>query len=137
MQIGEGQRLDYGMRAENDQIVAVLRAQALAAVVAGGALAGNQTERMALLGTAGDRLLAAKEGILDLRASVGSLQETVERSKAERVSERETLDLARTRIVATDPLESASAYQMLQQQLESIYTVTSRLANLRFLNFMR
>ena len=137
MQIGEGQRLDYGMRAENDQIVAVLRAQALAAVVAGGALAGNQTEQMALLGTAGDRLLAAKEGILDLRASVGSLQETVERAKAERVSERETLDLARTRIVATDPLEAASAYQMLQQQLESIYTVTSRLANLRFLNFMR
>ena len=92
---------------------------------------------MALLGTAGDRLLAAKEGILDLRASVGSLQETVERAKAERVSERETLDLARTKIVATDPLEAASAYQMLQQQLESIYTVTSRLANLRFLNFMR
>ena len=66
----------------------------------------------------GDRLLAAKEGILDLRASVGSLQETVERAKAERVSERETLDLARTKIVATDPLEAASAYQMLQQQLE-------------------
>ena len=53
------------------------------------------------------------------------------------MSERETLDLARTKIVATDPLESASAYQMLQQQLESIYTVTSRLSNLRFLNFMR
>ena len=53
------------------------------------------------------------------------------------MSERDTLDLARTKIVATDPLEAASAYQTLQVQLESIYTVTSRLANLRFANFMR
>ena len=46
------------------------------------------------------------------------------------------LDLARTKIVATDPLEAASAYQTLEVQLESIYTVTSRLASLRFANFM-
>ena len=135
--IGEGQRLDYGMRADQDELVAMLRAQAMAAVVAGGAFAGNQAEQMALLGAAGGAMLAAKEGILDLRAGVGSLQEAVEHAKAERVSERETLDLARTKIVVTDPLEAASAYQQLQVQLESIYTVTSRLANLRFSNFMR
>ena len=40
-------------------------------------------------------MLAAKEGILDLRAAVGSQQETVERAKAQRVSEHDTLDLAR------------------------------------------
>ena len=75
--------------------------------------------------------------MLDLRAAVGSLQEAVESAKAQRVSERETLDLARTKIVATDPLEAASTYQALEVQLEAIYTVTSRLANLRFVNFMR
>ena len=37
---------------------------------------------------------------------------------------------------AVDPLEAASAYQQLQVQLESVFTVTSRLANLRFSNFM-
>ena len=82
-------------------------------------------------------MLAAKEGILDLRAAVGSQQERVERAKAQRVSERDTLDLARSKLMATDPLEAASAYQSLEVQLESIYTVTSRLANLRFANFMR
>jgi flagellar hook-associated protein 3 FlgL len=135
--IGEGQRLDYGMRAEQDELVAVLKGLGIAAVVAGGAFAGNQAERMALAGEAGSQLLAAKEGVLDLRSAVGSLQEAVEHAKAERVSERETLGLARAKIVATDPLEAASAYQTLQVQLESIYTVTSRLANLRFANFMR
>lgn len=137
VQIGEGQRVDYGMRADNDKLVAMLRAQAMAAVVDGGAFPGNQAEQMAMMAESGARMLAAKEGILDLRAGVGSLQETVERAKAQRVSERDTLDLARTRIVVTDPLEAASAYQALQIQLEAIYTVTSRLANLRFANFMR
>jgi flagellar hook-associated protein 3 FlgL len=137
VEIGEGQRLDYGVKAEEDRLVAVLRSQALAAVVAGGAFAGDQAAQMTLLGEAGDRMLAAKEGLMDLRSEVGIRQETVERAKAERVSEHDTLDLARARIIATDPLEAASTYQMLQLQLESIYTVTSRLANLRYLTFMR
>jgi flagellar hook-associated protein 3 FlgL len=135
--IGEGQRLDYGMRADEDRIVALLRAHATAAVVADGALAGDVTERLAMLAAAGARTLDAKEGVLDLRADVGILQERTEHAKASRTSERETLELARAKIVATDPLEAASTYQQLEVQLESIYTVTSRLASLRFANFMR
>ena len=92
---------------------------------------------MALLAEAGARMLAAKEGILDLRAAVGSQQEQVETAKAQRVSEHDTLDMAALKIMATDPLEAASAYQALEVQLESIYTVTSRLANLRFVNYLR
>lgn len=137
VEVGDGQRIDYGMRADREELVAVLRAQAMAAVVAGGAFAGTQAEQMALMGEAGARMLAAKEGILDLRAAVGSQQEAVERAKAQRVSERDTLDRARTKIMATDPLEAASAYQALEVQLEAIYTVTSRLAGLRFANFLR
>jgi flagellar hook-associated protein 3 FlgL len=135
--IGEGQRLDYGLRADEARIVALLRAHATAAVVTGGALAGNEAERLAMIGAAGARTLAAKEGVLDLRSDVGILQERVENAKAARVAERETLELARAKIVAVDPLEAASAYQQLEVQLESIYTVTARLASLRFANFMR
>jgi flagellar hook-associated protein 3 FlgL len=134
--IGEGQRLDYGMRADDEKLVAALKAHAMAAVVAGGAFAGDTVQQMALLGEAGARALAAKEGLLDLRASVGGLQEALEAAKARRVSERETLDLARTKLTATDPLEAASTYQQLELQLESIYTVTARIANLRFANFL-
>jgi flagellar hook-associated protein 3 FlgL len=47
------------------------------------------------------------------------------------------LDIARAKLVAVDPLEAASTYQTLQVQLESVYTVTARLANLRFSNFIR
>ena len=83
-------------------------------------------------------MLAAKEGSLQaLRSEIGSRQEAVEDARAARVSERETLGLARTTIIATDPLEAASAFQPLEVQLESIYMVTARLASLRFTNFLR
>lgn len=134
--IGEGQRLDMGVLAIDERLVAQMRAYATAAVVAGGALAGDTTARLEVLAASGTRMLEAKEGLLDLRAEVGMRQQQVEDAKAARVSERETLDLARTKIVAADPLEAASNYQMLESQLESIFTVTARLASLRFANYM-
>lgn len=137
VEIGENQRIDYAMRADADELVDVLRGLALAAVVPGGALAGDPAEQMALLGTAGERMLAAKEGVLDLRSRIGSAQEAVELARAARVSERDTLSLARAKLVAIDPLEAASTYQQLEIQLEQVFTVTSRVASLSFLNFMR
>lgn len=137
VEIGEGARLDFAVRGDDAEIVATLRAHALAAVVAGGAFAGDDGEQLALLAASGQRMLEAREDVLALRARVGVSQNVVERAQAERTSERNALTLARAAIVATDPLEAASTYQTLQVQLESIYTVTSRLADLRFTNFLR
>ncbi|MBP7241147.1 flagellin [Amaricoccus sp.] len=137
VEIGEGARLDYAVRGDDPEIVATLRAHALAAVVAGGAFAGDPDGQMELLTASGQRMLEAREDVLALRARVGVSQNVVERAQAERTSERDALKLARAGIVATDPLEAASTYQQLQVQLEAIYTVTSRLTDLRFTNFMR
>lgn len=137
VEIGEGARLDYAVRADDPEIVATLRAHALAAVVAGGAFSGDDAAQLALLEASGQRMLQAREDVLALRARVGVSQNVVERSQAERTSERDALTMARTAIVATDPLEAASTFQNLEVQLESIFTVTSRLADLRFTRFMR
>ena len=40
-------------------------------------------------------------------------------------------------MLGADPLEAASNFQALQAQLEAIYTVTSRLSELRFASFLR
>jgi flagellar hook-associated protein 3 FlgL len=137
VEIGDGARLDYAVRADDAEIVSVVRAQALAAVVDGGAFAGDPAAQLELLGASGQRMLEAREDVLALRSRVGVSQNSVERARAERVSERDALNLARARIVATDSLEAASTYQSLQVQLEAIYTVTSRLSTLRFANFLR
>jgi flagellar hook-associated protein 3 FlgL len=136
-ELGEGVRLDYALRADATELVAVMQAHALAAVVAGGLFAGNNAEQMAVLSESGAQLLNAKEGILALRAQVGVSQYTIETARAQRRSERETYDLARANIIATDPYEAASAYQSLQAQLDTIFTITARLSTLRFSNYMR
>ena len=134
--IGEGSRLDAGIRADKDELVAVLRSQAMAAVVAGGAFDGDGASQMALLGEAASQMLASKEGLLGVRSALGTQQHRLETAKTQRTAERETFDLARTNIVVTDPLEAASNFDALESQLEAIYTVTARLSGMRFLNFM-
>jgi flagellar hook-associated protein 3 FlgL len=136
-EIGDGVRLDYAVRADDAALVATMKGFAMAAVAARGALAGAPDERMVLLAAAGDQLLQAREAMLDLRARVGISQETVERAKAQRVSEYDTYDMARARIVGADPFLAASTFQAMQAQLESVFTVTARVAGLRFANFIR
>lgn len=137
VEIGENSRLDFSMRADKDEFVALLRAQAKAAVVANGSFGGDPFEQMALLNRAATAMLDAKEGILSVRNLVGVSQFAVESARAQRVSEQDTLALARANIVAVDPLEAASTFQTLQIQLESVYAVTARLAQLSFTNYMR
>jgi flagellar hook-associated protein 3 FlgL len=137
VEVGDGQRLDAAVRADADEIVSMLRAHALGAVVAGGAFAGDRDSQLQILRASGERMLQAKDDVLALRARVGASQNAVEQARAGRTAEREALELARAKIVAVDPLEAASTYQTLQVQLESVYMVTSRLSTLRFSNYMR
>lgn len=134
--IGEGRRLDYGLRADQAELVETLRAEALAAVVAGGAFAGDNTARMDILKAAGAALIAAKEGMLDIRSAVGVSQETLENATAARTAEKNTLDLARNAIMTVDPTEATSMYTALETQLQTIYTVTARLSELSYVKYM-
>lgn len=134
--LGEGRRLDYAVRADAEELTEVLRAQALAAVVAGGAFAGDSDAQMEILDASGVAMMSAREGLLDLRSAVGVSQETVENAKAARTAEKDTLDLARNAIMSVDMGESATIYQAFETQLRTIYTVTARLGELSFVKYM-
>jgi flagellar hook-associated protein 3 FlgL len=138
-ELGEGVRLEYSLLATQPELKALLKGHAIAALVApGGILAAEPVgTRMALIEEGGRQLLAAKDDLLRLRTRVGSAQESVEMAKARGTAEREALDLARARIVGADPYDAASAFQALEAQLETVFTVTARLSGLRFVNFMR
>ena len=83
-------------------------------------------------------MLAAKEGILDLRAAVGSQQEhggDAPRRSGCPSTTRSTSPARRS----WRPIRSRRPRptRRCEVQLEAIYTVTARLANLRFVNYMR
>lgn len=135
--VGESRRLDYAVRADNDQLVAVLKSQALAAVVAGGAFASDSNAQMQMLAAAGQAMVDSKEGLLDLRSAVGVSQYTLENAKAARVAEHDTLDLSRNAIMGIDSTAVTSRFQALETQLNTIYTLTARLGDLSYVKYMK
>jgi flagellar hook-associated protein 3 FlgL len=138
-EVGDGNRIDYALRASDPAFLRTLKGLALAAMVAeGGAFAASgKEEKVFLLGEAGRTLIDAREGLLGLRAGVGSAQERVEAALATRTAEREGIELASARVLGADPYEAGTVFQAMHAQLESVFTVTARLATLRFANFMR
>lgn len=134
--VGEGNRISFGARADDDEIVAILQGLALAAVVAGGALSGDSQEQMDVIAESGAQLLQANEGLLDYMGSLGVVQESVETAKAYNVAETDALEIARVDLISADATETATVFQALEAQLETVYTVTARLSDLSFINYM-
>lgn len=132
--VGEDNRIGFGARADDDEIVAMLQGLALSAVIAGGALTGNREEQMDVIAESGAQLLQANEGLIDYMSSIGVYQEHVETAKAYNVAETDALELARVDLISADATETATVFQALEAQLETVYTVTARLSNLSFLN---
>ncbi len=137
VELAEGARYQFTVRADTPEIRALLQGHALAALVAEGAFAGDIPSQLNLLGNAATIMTEGTNQMLALQATVGVNQSTVERAKAERQAERNSLDLARTAMLEADQLEVASRFQALEAQLESVYTVTARLSQLSFVNYMR
>lgn len=136
-QVGEGERVDYGVTATDSRLVAVLRAQAKAAVAGGESFALSDQDRLAMLKTAASELTAAKDGVEDLSYAIGFNQQAVESAKAARTAEANTLSLARAGMLEADYETTAATYQALETQMDALYTVTARLADLRYTNYMR
>lgn len=137
VEVADGVRIETGLRADDEGLISALRGHALAAIVADGAFENDVGAQKAILTEAAGRLLDARANVLLLQTRVGISEAAMESAHAERTSERGIFEMARTKMVSADPLESASRYQALEAQLEAIYTVTARLSQLRFVNFMR
>jgi flagellar hook-associated protein 3 FlgL len=72
-----------------------------------------------------------------LRAVVGDAEAAIERARIRNEAELSAAELARARILEADPFRAATDLQSVQNQLESLYTVTSRLSRLSLTSFLR
>lgn len=136
-QFGAGDRVQPDFRADDPALREVMKGFALAALVGEGTLAGNPTGQIALLRAAGERMVNADQALTSLRAELGLAQERIEDADTRLSAEQTSLELARNQLIAVDPYEAASELEATYSQLETFYTVTSRLARLNFTDFMR
>ena len=83
------------------------------------------------------KLSSGETALVNLRADQGLKQEQVERAQAKLNLEETILTRTFDDITGRDQFEAASELRQLETNLEASYLLTSRLANLQFLNFIR
>lgn len=137
IQLAEGETLGLTTRADDQVVRDLLKSYAKSALIAEGVLSGNVTEQARLTDRAAEGILTADGGLTNLRAEVGSLQGRVEEISVQNTAEKSALELARSDLIAVDPYEAASELEAVYSQIETLYTVTSRIARLNFTDYMR
>ncbi len=137
LRVSAGEAVDLTVTALAPEIRDTLRGMAMSALLDRGVLSGNVAERAALAGASGEALVAARDGLVSLRAVVGDAEAAIERASVRNEAERTAADLARTALLEADPFRAAAELQAVQGQLETLYAVTARLSRLSLTSFLR
>jgi flagellar hook-associated protein 3 FlgL len=90
-----------------------------------------------ILQSAASTLLSSETAITNLRADQGIKQERVARAQTTLNLEETILARAFNDLTGRDQFEAATELRRLETNLEASFLLTSRLANLQFLNFVR
>ena len=136
-QTGPGNVVAMDITAASPEIRDMLEGLALSALVAEGVLPGDQLGRTLLVKTSGDALFSANDQMAGLRARLGAVEAHIADAAARNSAESAALEIARSRIIAADPYETASALEAVQTQIETLYTLTARLSRLSLADYLR
>ncbi|WP_170786394.1 flagellin [Ruegeria lacuscaerulensis] len=137
MQISESESVRVPVTATDPALKAALRDIAVAAAVADPALGITRDQRTDLFKQLGVDLANTQNETVNLRARVGVAEARIEQAATRNNAARTSLEYSRNKLIAADPYETAAQLQTVQFQLESLYSVTVRNANLSLVNFLR
>ncbi len=107
------------------------------ALIAEGAFASQMQDRNMVMTSAATGLLAAHDGLVLNAADLGNQQARVDLAATQATATKTVLNEARAKLREADPFETATKLQAVQQQLESLYLVTSRNARLSLAEYLR
>ncbi len=135
--LSDGQRYETPVRADSEEIRQSLRALALG--FAAGVTSGTMglDEKKLLLEEAGIAAIRAGDAMVDVRGAIGSSEESINRRMVATQSQQIATELERSNLRGVDPYEAAVRVEALQLQLQSVYTLTARLADLSLTKYMR
>lgn len=137
MLIAEDETAEVGVRADSQEIRDTLKGYALMSLVAEGALDGNLAGQAEITAAAAQKMLTADDDMTNLRARIGAAEARIENAQARNSAEESAYELARTKLIGADPYETATALKAVYAQIETLYTVTARIADLSFTDYMR
>lgn len=109
---------------------------AKAALIGRNVLSGNIEEQGNLARISGENLIASDDNLVKFQARIGTIESQIQRAKVEIEYQSASLEISRAQLVEVDPYEAAIKLQNSEVQLQTIYTLTSRLSNLSLVNFI-
>lgn len=134
--LSPGEAVPLELTALDPEIARSLRLTALAALAEDPAFGLDAPQQRALFAATGQEMLAARDGITALGARVGFVEARIEAAESRNAAEATALDYARNELLEVDPFEAATRLEAAQFQLESLYRVTVRNAQLSLVNFL-
>lgn len=134
--IADGERLEIGVNATSPEVRDMLKGFALAALLGGGLADGDEAGRSILTQAAGERIVTGEGKLAGLQGKVGTIQGQIETARTRNSAESSALERARDKLVSIDPYESATALEAAKGQLETLYTLTSRLSGLSLVDYI-
>lgn len=135
--IAPGETAALSTTALDPAIRDTLAAFAMAALLDCGLLSGSADERAALAARAGQGLLASEDRRVALAARIGTVEGQVQNARTRNGAEETALGILRSEIGSVDPYDAATRLEAAKTQLESLYLVTSRVAKLSLMEFLR
>lgn len=135
--VADGETVGFDLRADDPVVRDTLKGFALAALVAEGVLQGRTDEQAALIAAAASSLMTVDGAITDQRARIGAAEARVETARTRNSAEATAYELARGDLIGIDPYETATELEAVYGQIETLYTVTARIAGLSFTDYMR
>lgn len=136
LKLSETESANLDIRATDPVFRAVLKPMVMAALATDGTLGLSQDVQIEMLTTAGQDLLAAQQDVVELRAGLGALEARVEETTARNSAEYTATSIARLDLVGTDQYYTASRYENIRGQLESLYAITARSQRLSLAEYL-
>ena len=136
VEVGDGQKVSLDLRADDPDLKSALQSFAILALVDETVLGFDEATQKDLARKAGMELSDSTDRLINVQADIGLMEAQLERVSTRNQASKTSLSLAFNEIVLADQYEVSSKLKSTETQLEILYTVTARSAQLSLVKHM-
>ncbi len=133
----DGNRIDYAVRADDGAVKDLLKGLATAAAFGHSTMPGMPGADAEILGASAQSIRDAEQDLIAVRTDLGFAEENIAVTQTLITAEVGALQLAKLELVGVDAFDASVRFADIENQLNALYTVTARVSNLTFTNFLR
>ena len=134
-EVAPGERVDYGVKADEDPMRRVILNVVVLAAAFDKSNGIVPDQRRDLIARASDELRTSLSQLTSVEARLGAAEARIANVKARNIATEASLSISFNEIASADTFTAALNLSELENQLEVAFATTSRLANLSLANF--